>query len=169
MCKKIAEWKTEAGYDACMIVFEEGNINGYVGVHESHPAFGLNYYVYTIDIDDIEKWPSTRVKIQRAINDIEVHGGLTYADLGDGKLMGEDIWWFGFDTKHCCDAGNFEFAKKELWDIMDEKEKNSFKRLQQGSVVFNDATWKSPEYVKSECEELARQLRCIKEMFPLDE
>ena len=63
---------------------------GYAAVPPGHPAHGKSY----ADID----------------GEINVHGGLTYADKCQGEIChvpkpGEpdDVWWFGFDCLHCCD------------------------------------------------------------------
>jgi hypothetical protein len=49
---------------------------GYVGVEKGHPWFKKSY-------DDLQ--------------DVHVHGGLTFSDHRDGD---ESIWWLGFDTAH---------------------------------------------------------------------
>ena len=60
--------------------------NGYVRIPENHPCFGKRY-------DDIE--------------DIDVHGGLTYG--GDhfpsytNRTKEDAYWWFGFDCGHAYD------------------------------------------------------------------
>lgn len=61
---------------------------GYVGVPETHPAFGKPY-------DDVN---------------VDVHGGLTYADRCSGELCHvpqpgtpDNVWWLGFDCAHCHD------------------------------------------------------------------
>ena len=59
---------------------------GYVGLPPSHPLHGKSY------------WDAA---------DIDVHGGLTYADHCDGAIChipaegeNEMLWWFGFDCSH---------------------------------------------------------------------
>jgi hypothetical protein len=70
-----------------------GALCGYVGVPEDHPWHGKHY-------DEV---------------DADVHGGLTYADIGDGDEEhgichvpdpGEPdrLWWLGFDCAHVGDA-----------------------------------------------------------------
>jgi hypothetical protein len=71
---------------------EYGHWCGYVGVHQGHELHGKRY-------QDIE--------------DIDVHGGLTYSNKCDpseregtgvchvpGPGEDEDVWWFGFDCAH---------------------------------------------------------------------
>lgn len=75
----------EAGL-ACFIQRNaSGTWCGYAGVPADHPDYGQSY-------DGL---------------DIDVHGGLTYADECDGHLchvpapgMPGDVWWFGFDCNH---------------------------------------------------------------------
>jgi hypothetical protein len=67
--------------------------------------------------------------------DVEVHGGLTYSEMSEGTYPTNNPWkwwWFGFDCAHLGDATKYN---NEPWDIM-----------------------RSLEYVKQECEYLARQL-----------
>ena len=60
-------------------------VNGYVGVTKESPYFGLDYYDENI------------TPTQKIINDINVHGGLTFAGTFNDE---KDIWYFGFDTNH---------------------------------------------------------------------
>jgi hypothetical protein len=62
---------------------------GYVAVPKGHPLFGKHYN----DLDDIE-----------------VHGGLTFSSECEGMVChvpkaGEDdeVWWFGWDAAHLYD------------------------------------------------------------------
>lgn len=77
---------------------------GYVAVDESHPFYGKDYHYM---------WDSSENEVEEALNDIEVHGGLTYAGPCDGdaekgichiKQDGDrEVWWFGFDCNHGID------------------------------------------------------------------
>lgn len=88
------EWDSEpdrvdfihAGFSCLLHRNTLGNWCGYVGVPETHPDFGKSY-------DDVE--------------DVSVHGGLTYADLCREGIchvpqpgMPEKVWWLGFDAAH---------------------------------------------------------------------
>ena len=53
---------------------------GYVGLPRSHPYHGKRY---------------------DAINDIEIHGGLTFS--GYGKGWNDGLWYLGFDCGHAFD------------------------------------------------------------------
>ena len=87
---------------ACLAVRNHsGNWCGYVGVPNGHPAYGQDY-------DNV---------------DVDVHGGLTYADRCqvDGPIchvaepgFPEDVWWLGFDTAHAGDlapSSSSDYAK----------------------------------------------------------
>lgn len=74
----LEEWTDEATGYKCRIRRHPTNLHlcGYVGVSESHRAFGAGY-------DSVNA---------------PVHGGLTYADQQE-----DGYWWFGFDTSHAGD------------------------------------------------------------------
>lgn len=61
---------------------EAGNLCGYVGLPPGHPAYGLDFY-----------------KIHKK-HHIAVHGGLTFAEEGDGDRWPLGYWWVGFDCAH---------------------------------------------------------------------
>jgi len=65
-------------------VIKRGWGNGYVAVPPMHPAYKMDY--------DTLLFP------------LEVHGGLTYAQFGDGVNAPENWWVFGFDTSHFRDT-----------------------------------------------------------------
>lgn len=73
---------------------------GYVAVPPGHPWHGKGY-------DDIQ-------------NEVDVHGGLTYARACSGAVChvpapGEpdDVWWIGFDLGHYWSTNTPEFAREE--------------------------------------------------------
>jgi hypothetical protein len=82
---KNPQWKHASGFP----VIKSGYGNGYVAVPPTHPAYKIHY-------DNI---------------DIDVHGGLTYSQHGNGKTAPKDWWVFGFDTSHFQD--NLENWPKE--------------------------------------------------------
>jgi len=65
-------------------VIKRGWGNGYVAVPPMHPAYKMDY--------DTLMFP------------LEVHGGLTYSNFGDGVNAPENWWVFGFDTSHFQDC-----------------------------------------------------------------
>ena len=76
---------THAGYSCFILRNTSGNWCGYVGVPSTHSCYEKPY-------NDV---------------DVNVHGGLTYADKCGGHIchipepgMPDDVWWLGFDTAH---------------------------------------------------------------------
>ena len=99
------EWDNEpdrvdflhAGFSCFILRNMLGAWCGYVGVPSTHPAYRQDY-------NDV---------------DVDVHGGLTYADVCGDHIchipepgMPDDVWWLGFDTNHYCDyaPGNFVYS-----------------------------------------------------------
>jgi len=124
------QWQDEATGLPCLIVRNRlGSWCGYVGVTEEHPAFRKEY-------DD------------EAVQNLEVHGGLTFADTcqTDDKEHGvchipspgesDRVWWLGFDCLH---AGNTAPGMREFPGL---------------SEVYRDQA-----FVTTEVESLAKQLK----------
>ena len=67
-------------------------------------------------------------------DDVEVHGGLTFGCkvFPDTDVCDKEHYWFGFDCGHAGDLMPY------LWE---------------------DGTYRTKEYVKNECKELAKQLK----------
>lgn len=131
---------------------------GYVGVDKSHPWFEKDYS-HTIKVSkEVSERPINVDKIgvinlfcaagnADAIKDgyldivlaIDVHGGLTYAANGGHIEDDSDLWWFGFDCSH---SGDLSPKYHKEYD--------------------NDDIYRDYEYVKIECENLAKQLITFK-------
>lgn len=99
------EWITKEGYKAVVITIDndpEGKLKdlpieletkhrcGYVGINSNHKAYGIFYYNY-----------NTKNNIKEKINNIKVHGGLTFAGR---RSYHKNLWFFGFDANHCDDT-----------------------------------------------------------------
>ena len=117
-------WTTEAGLPGLIVRNGSGALCGYVGVTAEHPA-------YRKDCDSVGR-------------DINVHGGLTYANKCGGAIChvpepgkSDDVWWFGFDCAH---SGDLVPA---------------FERRGYGSY---GALYCAVPYVRREVESLARQM-----------
>lgn len=88
------QWMDEETKLPCLIVRGPvGALCGYVGVTKDHPYYGLDY----LDIEDID-----------------VHGGLTFANRCNDNTDEStgichksddpsDVWWLGFDCAHAGD------------------------------------------------------------------
>lgn len=122
----IKEWEHEPDrlefeYDGfqCLILRcpESKHLNGYVGLPKWHPYYGRNY-------DDM---------------DVDVHGGLTFSQEGDGGNWASGSWWIGFDCAHYGDL-------IPQWLLMI------------GRKARADETYRNIEYVKGELMCLVKQL-----------
>jgi hypothetical protein len=131
-----AQWVDEATGLDCLIVRNRlGALCGYVGVPPEHPAHGKDYY---------------------DMPDIEVHGGLTYADRCQEGAEEHgichvpepgrpaDVWWFGFDCGHCWDL------VPGIADALGSIGRSPYRGDRE---VYRDFT-----YVQAEVAQLARQL-----------
>lgn len=126
--------------DCLMVRNRSGQWCGYVAVTEEHPLFGQDYEAA----------------------DVEVHGGLTFADFCDENapeghgichmpLPGrpDKVWWFGFDTGHAWDISPIlAVTCPELY------------RTYSGEA-WPANSYKDVTYVQAECESLAKQLRAL--------
>lgn len=135
------QWKDEeTGLGCRAIRNNQGVICGYVGVPESHPAFGKKYsYIYHEDID----------KVENSIRKIDIHGGLTFSGLWEEDDNKDKVWWFGFDTDHYNDyAPQREsiFLIKYPYTI---------------GQNHNPSNYKTLDYVKNECKRLAKKLKAL--------
>lgn len=131
------QWQDPETGLPCLAVrnYQMGNWCGYVGVDENHPWYEVD------DRDD-------RL-------DVSVHGGLTFSgfcaenDKEHGICHRPDpgepdhVWWFGFD---CCHA--FDLAPGLVATIKTY-----------GHRGFPGDVYRDLSYVKSECADLAKQLR----------
>ena len=128
------EWRDAATGLPCLIVRHRsgGHLCGYVGIPSTHPLHGKSY-------DD---------------PNVNVHGGLTYADACQegGHVChipqpGEDpnVWWFGFDCAH---AGDESPGFRAI-----------IGRGSRGFWPDRGDEYRNVAYVKAECASLAQQLR----------
>jgi len=125
-----AQWVSN-DLDCLIVRGPSGALCGYVGVPESHKHFEDDY----------------------GLPDVEVHGGLTFADRcrpsseGDHKgvchieegAANKTVWWLGFDCAHG-------------YDIMPKHDCPS---------ISGESTYRAFDYVKREVERLAEQLSFI--------
>lgn len=139
-----AQWVDEATGLVCLAKRStgcSGSWCGYVGVPPGHPWHGRDY----------------------SNVDVEVHGGLTYADRcqEDERPIedrvchipapGEpdDVWWFGFDCAHWLDISPQMAAR--------ERELGIFTELPSMPGDFRER-YRTLDYVRAECTALAEQL-----------
>lgn len=125
------EW-TSHGFPCLITRGPLGTLCGYVAVPPGHPLHGDGGA------------------------ELDVHGGITYADTCHGEIChvpadGEsaDVWWFGFDCAHAS-VDLIPQLQHELSSLT-------------SSMIYRDV-----DYVRAECERLAAQL-ARKQMTPLAE
>lgn len=137
-----AEWKSDVGYPCLAIRGAMGCWCGYVGVPPTHPAYGKSYDVVNV----------------------EVHGGLTYANKCRGYIcqvsaLGDpdDVFWFlGFDCAHAFDEspGMVAFRNEYMPESM---------RLRAEAPGDFCDVYRTLDYVKAECASLAAQLWAMRD------
>lgn len=154
----IKDWITAAGLRSICIVNDSGYINGYVEVNKSSILAGSPYYFYT---DDIVNSNFEEIKLfKQDINNIYVHGGITFAEYGDKNWLPTDNYWFGFDTSHSGDLPNLNYVFNYLKESDNEILSKTI-NIALSNIYNSDYTFKDLEYVSQECESLAEQLRSI--------
>lgn len=160
------EWETEPDYEffheaGLPCVINRGpsdSLCGYVGIPASHPWHGKEY--------------NAEVKVPKAIAErnidpeqigyinlllaalkenrigegymdlvlaLDVHGGVTYSRKMAPNTSLEGYWWIGFDCAHAGDLSPKEYA----------------------SGYAADGVYRNIEYVRSQCQSLARQLSAV--------
>ena len=157
------EWITEDGYLALVTLTPMGHRCGYVVVNKNHPAYGKEYYTFT----DSEPINPT----EQAINNIEVHGGLTYADKLKFKVEHvtepkEDTWVFGFDAAHCDDAPDREATievYKDNKDIVDNLK--IIEDIESKYPMSTKGIIRTLDYMVQECNKLSKQLGIIEKFI----
>ena len=105
-----------------------GHLCGYVAIPKGHRVWGKGY-------DDV---------------DVEVHGGLTYAD--EDKETGE--WVFGFDCSHGGD-----FSPKLLANIMRFSSHEDLETMLE--LKLRTEEYRTFEWVKGQVRSLSKQLKLL--------
>lgn len=132
---------TQAGYEAHILFVNNSHYCGYVVIDGFHAAFGLKGFTWSVEIDDISPELIEKIEVIKAVNNIEVHGGITYDgdSLIDLVLQEEGKWVYGFDAAHSGDATKSKYYTNYV-----------------GEDVFRDM-----RYMEHQCENLATQLKII--------
>ena len=156
------EWTTKAGLKAVIVLVSPSmpHYCGYVGVEKENPTYGKPYY-YNIDDEDEDTkiYKEDFKQIMEQINDIGIHGGLTYAKANqDYPIDNDTTWWFGFDAAHAGDATAWEDGK-ELLETDEEKEVAKTTKGIIGKCETD--TVNGFDYMEEQCEILAKQLKEI--------
>lgn len=128
-------WRSPHGFPCVMRRGSMGAWCGYVGVPPGHPWHGKD-------------WGSI---------DVEVHGGLTYAEKCNEWIgvchvpapgESDNFWWVGFDCAHWMDLNPVQEALRSQLNMP------AYERPEE----FRDV-YRTLAYVKAETEDLARQAK----------
>jgi hypothetical protein len=114
-----------------------GNLCGYVGVPEGHPFHGKQYG----EVGHLHAHGSVNYSDLCQPNDSESEGVCHVPDSGDP----DHVWWFGFDCAHG-------------YDLKPAYAMRNGTVLGYGIHSF-EGTYRTLEYVKQQCANLARQLK----------
>jgi hypothetical protein len=134
----VVEWRNETGYPLLMVRSDvTGALCGYVGLPPGHPLHGKHY---------------------QEVDGLTVHWGLTFSDAchEGGHIChvpqpGEpaDVWWLGFDCGHAGDhCPAMRALLRTLPGVGDRPR-------------FPGESYKTLDYVRSEVEGLAKQLKAL--------
>lgn len=122
---------------------------GYVEVPPEHPWFGWSTHEY----DESATFGIRRLHEHDAIDELHVHGGITFCGIPAG--CEEGTWWFGFDCNHA-------------WDISPglDRQLGALGFPSDAEIYAQHEPWMRPtfkdlSYVKGECSLLAAQLAAI--------
>lgn len=116
----------------CLILRHEsiGHLCGYVGINKDHKLFKAEYSACFLKENCGKSYCDHTLDLI-----IDVHGGLTFSNSIPESSI-KDLWWFGFDCSHSGDLA---------------PGMNRFLGMTGG--IYRDI-----DYVKQECEKLAKQL-----------
>ena len=162
MENKIIEYskKTKDGYRLLVIFQPMGHRCGYVGLPKDHVANNIESYIPCVYFEDLDEWTINKIIIQKNINNIKVHGGLTYAN-SDKEIFKNNRWYFGFDCIHGGDAVDYESAFKYFKDNPEVIKKLKQNQDLDNKFPINDNVVRDLDYVKKEVKSLYKQLKAI--------
>lgn len=130
---------TTAGLAYAILQNHSGALCGYVRVPRKHPLWKvIQARRFDFMYPTISKKKTTFRRGYRhpAIERLDVHGGVTFAGRPNRTCRGV---WIGFDCAHCDDfVPGLPEELQRIW----------------GATAF-----RTPEYVRAECERLARQIK----------
>lgn len=121
----------------CKVVFQQlGHRCGYVEIPKGHELFEKDY-------EDI---------------DVQVHGGLTYANHYVAPEGETENWWIGFDCAHYMDGRDYETAYKLYKDHPEVL--SSLKYMEKVDKMFdtNVGEVRTMEYVEGELKSIVDQI-----------
>ena len=115
---------------------------GYVRIPVGHPWFGVSY----ADLDDVH-----------------VHGGLTYSSYGideETRKLIKNEWWIGFDCAHCGDAPDVELLMSHSREGADAAYYIKMIRKCHDTLgPYEEESVKTTSYVQEQCISLCKQAK----------
>ncbi len=181
---KIIESDFEYRGYRCVTTFTDmGHRCGYVGVPKEHPLYGkhsnnqvkvtlkeLSEDIKLSEIGNRGMWTISfhTPKSEDDLVDIafyfKVHGGINYADGGNGHPVESDLWWFGFDCGHAGDCPDYDMQEK-TWG----KDNKMVKYRTIERKLYKDAVVRTLEYTQQECRNFVDQIINLVEKYYKDE
>ncbi len=156
-----ADWITDAGFRAVVIMTKMGHRCGYVGIPPTHPLYGVGYSEPSTALTFPAEEPIGHRGIisvlvaatdnHRASPDavFDVHGSITYAaGSPDYPIESKNLWWFGYDCAHAGDARDLE--QMHMFED-DETLRSVFADSEHGVI-------RTLAFCREQCESLAQQL-----------
>jgi len=150
MIKVIKEWTTSVGLPGIITISHSGFYCGYVEIPKL--PVPLCYTVQYIDFDELLNWTPVLIKAQTAINNILIHGGLTF--LADHPAI-DNRHLIGFDCAHVYDKPDIERAKIEFGES----------EVELLDYIFPESVLRTEAYVTNQVETLAEQMLPILDML----
>lgn len=144
------EWVTKEGHNAKVLFLEQGHRCGYVEVKKDSFLFGKTYSYYSFTLDEITQDLIDNKNKYEALNEICIHGGLTYSD----DLLKDNSHWFGFDCAHHLDKPDEESQEKYYPNTQ-----NKYHGYNSSNSVI-----RTLEFCINECESLSEQIKQIEDL-----
>lgn len=133
-----ADWISKAGLRCVVIASQAGWRCGYVAVGQTHPLYG-HYY------SRLSPYLKRGGVFYSPVEFFTVHGDITFSDFGNYYLLPKNSFWFGFDCAHSGDAFDPDLLPEDTPEC-------------RNAVLNRPGIVRTLEFVKEECESLARQL-----------
>ena len=156
-----SEGVTPEGYKfITTIQFNSGHRNGYIGVPENSPLYKKSYPEEILEINS------------SLVEEVDVHGEITYTGLLNGYLVGgENLWFIGFDCNHYGDGAIEPDEMRKLLttlsDCSTEKIENIMERYESLYSFVRKSRQpenvRTLEYVQDECFKMSKQIKEIEE------
>ncbi|RLC45602.1 MAG: hypothetical protein DRH57_07685 [Candidatus Cloacimonadota bacterium] len=159
--------QTKEGYEYIIGIHPKfGYRLGYVGVYENSPLYEIDHNKEDEE-EDIDA-------IDTLEFNVHVHGGLTYSgSLNQNVIGAKNPYYFGFDCAHL-DDGKISpeemqriFALSSSYFDVYSQNKLLIEYTQIYTLLpdFGNATVKTLEFVKNECNHLSTQLKTLEQEY----